>query len=219
MHMDEGAAKRTDELERLSALLDGELGAPETAGTCARWLHDAELRVHWQQWSLIGDVLRSDDLASHPQRDAQFLTALRGRLATEPVVLAPPVRRTPLAELRRHSRWVASSAVAAGFVAVAGTALVLREPAPGAAPVAQAPQAVQAAPVMAAAPTAPTAPVQVVSTAPAAAETPPVVVNPTMIRDARLDRYLAAHKQFAGSSALGVPSGYLRAATADAAAR
>jgi sigma-E factor negative regulatory protein RseA len=40
-----------------------------------------------------------------------------------------------------------------------------------------------------------------------------------MIRDARLDRYLAAHKQFAGSSALGVPSGLLRNATAEVAGR
>ena len=37
----------------------------------------------------------------------------------------------------------------------------------------------------------------------------------TMIRDARLDGYLAAHKQFGGTSALGVPSGFLRNATHD----
>jgi len=34
-----------------------------------------------------------------------------------------------------------------------------------------------------------------------------------LVRDARLDAYLAAHKQFGGSSALGLPSGFLRAAT------
>ena len=36
-----------------------------------------------------------------------------------------------------------------------------------------------------------------------------------MLRDARLERYLAAHKQFAGTSALGVPSAFLRSATVD----
>jgi sigma-E factor negative regulatory protein RseA len=36
-----------------------------------------------------------------------------------------------------------------------------------------------------------------------------------MIRDARLDGYLAAHKQFGGTSALGLPSGFLRNATHD----
>ena len=43
-----------------------------------------------------------------------------------------------------------------------------------------------------------------------------VAVNGRMIRDPRLERYLAAHKQFAGTSALGVPSTFLRSATVDA---
>jgi sigma-E factor negative regulatory protein RseA len=33
------------------------------------------------------------------------------------------------------------------------------------------------------------------------------------VRDAQLDRYLQAHQEFAGSSALGVPSAFLRSAT------
>jgi sigma-E factor negative regulatory protein RseA len=45
-----------------------------------------------------------------------------------------------------------------------------------------------------------------------------VVADAHLIRDARLDRYLAAHKQFAGTSALGVPSAFLRSATVDSAA-
>ncbi len=40
-----------------------------------------------------------------------------------------------------------------------------------------------------------------------------LVADGQLVRDARLQRYLAAHKQFGGSSALGVPSGFLRAAT------
>jgi sigma-E factor negative regulatory protein RseA len=36
-----------------------------------------------------------------------------------------------------------------------------------------------------------------------------------LLRDTRLDRYLAAHQQFAGTSALGVPSGFLRNAAAE----
>ncbi len=43
-----------------------------------------------------------------------------------------------------------------------------------------------------------------------------VALNGRMIRDPRLERYLAAHKQFAGTSALGVPSTFLRSATVDA---
>jgi sigma-E factor negative regulatory protein RseA len=40
-----------------------------------------------------------------------------------------------------------------------------------------------------------------------------LVADGKLVRDARLERYFAAHKQFGGSSALGVPSGFLRAAT------
>jgi len=40
-----------------------------------------------------------------------------------------------------------------------------------------------------------------------------------LVRDARLDRYLDAHKQFSGVSALGVPSTFLRGATSDASNR
>ena len=43
--------------------------------------------------------------------------------------------------------------------------------------------------------------------------------NNKIIRDAQLERYLEAHKQFAGTSALGVPSAFLRGATVDSAAR
>jgi sigma-E factor negative regulatory protein RseA len=43
----------------------------------------------------------------------------------------------------------------------------------------------------------------------------PIGANGKLIRDPRLDRYLAAHQQFAGTSALGVPSGFLRNAAAE----
>jgi sigma-E factor negative regulatory protein RseA len=46
-----------------------------------------------------------------------------------------------------------------------------------------------------------------------------IVADSKIIRDAQLERYLEAHKQFAGTSALGVPSVFLRSATVDSAAR
>src|SRR5690606_38900115 len=75
--------------ERLSALVDGELDDGLTARTCARWHEHPDMRATWHAWHLIGDVLRSEDLASDPAHDAAFLRALRARLAHEPVVLAP----------------------------------------------------------------------------------------------------------------------------------
>jgi sigma-E factor negative regulatory protein RseA len=184
-------------LERLSALVDGELDADAAAQVCGHWRESVEARASWHAYQVIGDVLRSDDLARDPARDASFLHALRVRLHDEPVVLAP----APLAAPVRRTRWSwkASSAVAASVVVIAGAAVVLsRSPADVAV------ATVSVAP----------APVQQANPIVVAAEPQPLVASGKLIRDARLDRYLAAHKQFAGSSALGVPSGYLRNATA-----
>ena len=207
-------------LERLSALVDGELDAAALAQACAQWRAGAQVRAAWHAYHLIGDVLRSDDLACAPARDAAFMQALRARLATEPVVLAPRAVEAPAAlpaEARRvggASRrwsWMAPLAVAAGFVAVAGVLLLTRAPAtlpgrPADATMALAAQPGALAPLGA-------APVRASDLAGADAPQS-LVASGQLIRDARLDRYLEAHQQFAGSSALGVPSGFLRSATA-----
>ena len=207
----DGAAAR----ERLSALVDGELEANIVAQACAAWRDDAAQRSSWHAYQLIGDVLRSDDLASEPGRDLAFLSALRGRLAAEPVVLAPqaveadaPARPAVSNARLRGWTWVGASAAAAGFVAVAGVLVLTRTPS-------GTPDTVSLAAQPAVQPTAPVV-VQATNTV---TEPQALVANGKLIRDARLDRYLAAHKQFAGTSALGVPSGFLRSATVDAADR
>jgi sigma-E factor negative regulatory protein RseA len=48
-----------------------------------------------------------------------------------------------------------------------------------------------------------------------ALDPPVMVLNGQLVRDVRLDEYLAAHKKFGGSSAPGGPSGFLRNAAAD----
>jgi sigma-E factor negative regulatory protein RseA len=106
--------------------------------------------------------------------------------------------------------WKATSAVAAGFLAVAGVLTVLRAPVPTPAPLAV--ENLAAAPPKTA--SAPAGPL----TGDALPETP-VIASGEMVRDAGLDRYLSAHKRFSGSSALGVPSNFLRSATVDAAGR
>jgi sigma-E factor negative regulatory protein RseA len=203
--------------EALSALIDGEADANVVGRACAAWRDQPATRSEWHTYHLIGDVMRSDDLASAPDRDAAFLARLRVRLADEPVVLAPaPV--APATRLRmRPRRWAGPVAVAAGFVAVAGVLVVMRATAPVAAEatVAGASPDVPSGPVGATPALASTAAAPV---AEAALESERLVRGGTVLRDARLDRYLAAHKQFAGSSALGVPSSFLRSATVDAAA-
>lgn len=210
--------------EALSALIDGEADAGVVTSACAVWRESATTRSAWHTFHLIGDVMRSEDLASPRQRDVAFLEGLRMRLADEPVVLAPHPLATPEPAATvalaahpgwRRRSWIGPAAVAAGFVAVAGVLVVTRTPSP---PAADTTIAGSAAPPVAAGLT----PVTVL--APASADTgaepdAPLVRSGQLLRDARLDRYLAAHKQFAGSSALGVPSSFLRSATVDAANR
>jgi len=111
--------------ERLSALADGEVDAAAAGAACDAWKSDAELRRTWHAWHLIGDVLRSEDLASNPRRDQRFLLAVRERLGAEPVVLAPEALPEVRAARRNGGRWMLPSAVAAGFMLVAGTFLRL----------------------------------------------------------------------------------------------
>ena len=105
--------------EALSALIDGEADASVLGRACAAWRDQPATRSEWHTYHLIGDVMRSDDLASAPSRDAAFLARLRVRLADEPVVLAP-APLAPATRRMRPRRWAGPVAVAAGFVAVAG---------------------------------------------------------------------------------------------------
>jgi sigma-E factor negative regulatory protein RseA len=200
-------------LERLSALVDGEVDRDAAAEACAHWRGSGELRASWYTYQLIGDVLRSDDLAGDPAHDAGFLNTLRGRLVVEPVVLAPKARepsavpgQAATGATSRRWAWLAPSAVAAGFMAVAATVMISR-----------APDAVQGPRQGVAVATASAGSAQLASASKPGAilgvEPQALVANGALIRDARLDRYLEAHTQFAATSALGVPSGFLRNAT------
>ncbi|RQP21646.1 sigma-E factor negative regulatory protein [Piscinibacter terrae] len=222
-----GSESGSSAKESLSALTDGELDSAEVLRACAAWRDDAQTRRTWHAYQLIGDVLRSEDLASTSRRDADFLAALRGRLAEEPVVLAPEPVAEAMAEPAvaakvANSRWswMAPSAVAAGFVLVTGALLVTRTPGPmggasdsmfarlglGSTPSVQVVNV--STPTLAAS-----------SEGASSAEPQAIVLTGKMLRDARVDLYMSAHKQFAGSTALGVPSGFLRNAAAEVPAR
>lgn len=209
MVMDQQASRAGG--ERLSALLDGELDATEASAACRQWQGDAECRQTWHAWHVIADVLRSDELAHGAYHDARFLAALRVKLAGEPVVLAPqPLpESSPYARRRRGARFLLPLASAAALVLVAGTFVAMQPsllgPAdPGAS------GRVAAAPATA----NPSPGTQTVAVSPAnpAADAQPAA-SIRLIRDARLDRYLAAHKQFPGSTVPGDPSATLRNAT------
>jgi sigma-E factor negative regulatory protein RseA len=189
---------------QLSALCDGEADAGEAQASFEAWRDEPALRERWHAYQWIGDVMRSDDLASDAGHDQSFLLALRARLAQEPVVLAP-VRQptvvqaaddaalaTATAAGTRRLRWGVPAAMAAG-VMVSGALVMSTLSGPRQAEVASLPLASAGpAPVAASA----------IGRDPAG----PVEIG-TMVRDPELDRYLNAHRQFVGSTNLAVPGG------------
>ena len=149
--------------QALSSLMDGDLEPGAAGEAFAAWRQDADVRASWHAYHLIGDVLRSEDLATRPASDEAFLRSLRARLADEPVPMAP----SPLVPVH------VPAAVAAGFMAVAGVMVVTRLMAPE--PV--------AGPTLAAAPAG------------------AMAASGMLVRDARLDRYLSAHRSLANGTA------------------
>jgi len=119
--------------EALSALADGEATHPEVARACNAWRDDAKARAQWSNYQLIGDAMRSEELAD-ASGSARFLKSFRERLAEEPVVLAPAglvarhqpsvvdvgVSTPPTALPLRRRVWAGPMAVAACFVMVVG---------------------------------------------------------------------------------------------------
>lgn len=190
----------------LSALADGDVDAVQHA--CDAWRDDARARADWHTYHLIGDVLRSDDLAADPARDAQFLARLRLRLADEPVVLAPDVDGAT--QRRRRPAWLVPLAAAAGVAAVASVLVLGQADPQGQAPAAG--WALMGPPPAAQGLLAGEAPAR--RAAPAEAGAGVVAgatgnANARVLRDARLDHYLEAHRGALGA-AVAVPGGAMR---------
>jgi sigma-E factor negative regulatory protein RseA len=179
----------------LSALMDGELDDAAAARLAEACRSDARLRATWHSYHLIGDVMRSQDLAQPPEHDAAFVLRLRERLAAEPVLLAPSPAVQPERRWRMPRRAWAASALAAGAMAVGGLLVVTRL---------QGPALQQGGAVLAEAPRTAPAPQTLVSTAAVPAAPPVVEADDRLLRDARLDRYLVAHKQWGSSFAMPV---------------
>ncbi len=190
----------------LSALMDGDPNAGDEA--CRAWRGEAAARAVGHASHLIGDLMRSDEHRADEARAARFLAAVRARLGDEPVVLAPspaaaaPASNDALTRARRARRWMVPTAVAAGFVAVAGALMVTRVSAPDGAATTLA-GGVLPAPVA----------------SPAVAASQASVETATMIRSAELDRYLEAHRQYANGATQVAPGGAVRNAAATAPGR
>lgn len=180
----EATGTRTNS-ELVSSLIDGELDREQAAAVIDALCRDPELQRRWSDLQLVGDALRSNEVAAcHVDG---FCARVHRALADEPTVLAPPRARPAL---RRHL--VPAAAIAASVAALAFVAVpLLQSPAPQVA--AQRTDAVT----------------QVAAPDPAA--TAPAQKVPAAIANVRaMERYFAAHRELTGGTGLPRAAAYLR---------
>lgn len=189
--------------ELVSALVDGELAGSELADTLEWLAHDAQARQIWSDYHVLGEALRSGEAASGTRdRDAAFMQRLQVSLAQE----APGVVVDDAINL------IAITPVSTGL----NTLKPLKEDAANDAMFRWKLWAGLASLAM----------VAVIGwqvwlgagppSAPALASVEPTGV---MLRDPQLDALLAAHRQFAGTSALSMSAGFLQNTAFEEAAR
>lgn len=204
--------------ELISALLDGEVSAVELGRAVEAAGQMPQGLAVWHSYHVVGEALRGHAPAAECA-DGSFLARLRGRLAEEsaggaprPLFPAATTQATPPARTESANDAVVRWKMLAGAASLAALAIMgwhvasLQTPA----------ETLAAASVRGVQSTA--TPVAGLVTVPAAgaalAQTPQV-----MLRDARLDALVAAHKQYGGTSALQMPAGFLRNATFDGSER
>jgi sigma-E factor negative regulatory protein RseA len=199
--------------ESISALIDGELPTENCAHVIGALLSDAKSMDTWHVYQVVGDVLRSTELAP-TTNDLAFWNRLEQRLAIESP-RPDDSASVHVTDAMTHSvaawaatgreganapqfRWkVLASVACTSLVAVVGSGIWLQTSPSSDGQLAKV-QAIEATKQV------------VVVTDPVAG---------TMLRDPRLDELMAAHRQLGGHSALQVPAGFLRNATFEGSSR
>lgn len=179
-------------MDKISALMDGELAREEALGVVADIRERAAAREAWATYHLIGEALRGE-----PCVDCGVLPAVSKRLADEPTVLAP--RRTPQGFARR---WALPSLAAAAAVASVTWMVAKTQQSPKLQPIATPAQhlivpalAVQSLPEY----------VQPVNLPPQASPPPPIQLSAR-----EFEAYLRAHQEFSPSNILQGLAPYVR---------
>jgi sigma-E factor negative regulatory protein RseA len=193
-----------DEFKRalISDLADGLLRGSAFADAMSLLDSSSQARAYWHGLHVVGDVLRGEASlnASNTAKDMAFLDTFRANLAKEsPLKVVAQVNAVNDAKVRVavstandsffNWKWVGGLSAAAAVVAFSWN-LVSN--------IAISPSGVGA---------------QLAQSAPQAE---PVVTQTSagaMLRNPQLDALIAAHNQAGGSSALQMPSGFLRSAT------
>jgi len=177
--------------EQVSALIDGEMDRGEAEATIGRLCADPALLRQWHELHLVGDALRSNEVAACDV--FQFCARVSAAIAQEPTVLAP----RPAAVLGLRRFWVPGLAVAASVAAVSFIAVPLLR-SPETASIAQA-----------IAPALEASPVELVSQKPVA-----TIANARGAASSGLspsfNPYLAAHRELIGNSVVPRAAVYLR---------
>ena len=185
-----------DNQELISALADGQLQGEAFALGVQAACADASAREAWCSYHLVGEVLRTGRAGTGMAPDV-FLAKLQQRLQQEQPLAAPqPVPLAVATEPREAAndwRWKAAAGVAS-MAAVAALGWNVWGVSNNAQP-------------------------QLASAQPAASGAVVEASAAPMMRDPRLDKLLAAHRQLGGATALGTSSGFLRNATFEGPAR
>ncbi len=192
--------KLIEDSELVSALVDGQLRDAEFAQTMALLERHEEARQRWHSYHVVGEALRTGraDASAH---DADFVLRLRARLQQEPAPQAlQPAPDSSLHAAPKTSANDWSWRLVAGLASVTMVAVLAWQGfqwqgTSQGAQLAVAPRHVQP------------------SLALAQAGADSEGSAPVMIRDPQIDALLAAHRQFGGTSALQMPTGFLRNAT------
>lgn len=186
--------------ELISALADGRLQGEAFGRGVELAVSDPVAREAWAAYHLIGDVLRSGELAIASDPSA-FMARLNERLRDEQPIGAPAslqreegAFRAPARDPANDVRWK----VLAGFASLAAVGAIAWNLA---GPVGVRPPAAELA------------------KAGPGAQATPAGERAVMIRDPQLDELLAAHRQLRGPSALQISAGFVRNATFDAGGR
>lgn len=168
-------------MNRISALMDGELDERQAREELARLRRHDELRENWDMFHLIGDALRGECLLS-----SEFNRRLSERLAQEPTVLAPHRRM-----IRRISTYALTAAASLSAIGLVGWVAISTNT------VSPPPQVVRA----------PTPPAVLSTPAPTSAS----ASQPTSVPDeGRMNEYLLAHQGFSPSTAIQGVAPYIR---------
>ena len=198
--------------EMVCALADGQLRGRDFAKAVESIHSDANSRAAWQSYHIVGDVLRSPELAEHAG-DVNFLARFASRLAADAdAQLAYRQALSTSAAIDLPARSALSQASAnesvfawkltAGFASLAAVIAIGWSMSGGLSGFVGGAQLAQTVPA-----------------APTASNTQSGSASDVMIRDPNLDALLAAHKQFGGTTALQMPTGFLRNATFEGTAR